>query len=74
LELKQYIISGSSNIREAIKKIDDNGEGLIFVVDNSDEVILSLSVKLNQGPKNYINLFYQRLPPYSTTITVARES
>lgn len=37
--MKKYIISGSSNIREAIKKIDDNGEGLIFVVDNRDEVI-----------------------------------
>jgi dTDP-glucose pyrophosphorylase len=39
LELKQYIISKSCNIREAIKKIDLNGDGLIFVVDHSDKVI-----------------------------------
>ena len=39
MELKQYIISKSCNIREAIKKIDVNGDGLIFVVDHSDKVI-----------------------------------
>ena len=39
MKLKQYIISKSCNIREAIKKIDVNGDGLIFVVDHSDKVI-----------------------------------
>ena len=37
--MKQYIISKSCNIREAIKKIDLNGDGLIFIVDHSDKVI-----------------------------------
>ncbi len=39
MELKQYIISQNSNIREAIKKIDENGDGLIFVVDKNDVVL-----------------------------------
>jgi dTDP-glucose pyrophosphorylase/CBS domain-containing protein len=37
--LNKYIISRSNNIREAIKKIDDNGEGLIFIVDEENKVI-----------------------------------
>ncbi len=37
--MNKYTISKKSNIRDAIKKIDDNGEGLIFVVDEEDKVI-----------------------------------
>ncbi len=37
--MNKYTISKKSNIRDAIKKIDDNGEGLIFVVDEKDKVI-----------------------------------
>jgi dTDP-glucose pyrophosphorylase len=37
--LNKYTISKTSNIREAIKKIDENGEGLIFVVNNENKVI-----------------------------------
>lgn len=37
--MNKYIISRSNNIRDAIKKIDDNGEGLIFIVDETDKVI-----------------------------------
>jgi dTDP-glucose pyrophosphorylase len=37
--LNKYTISITSNIREAIKKIDENGEGLIFVVNNENKVI-----------------------------------
>ena len=37
--MNKYTISNKSNIREAIKKIDDNGEGFIFVVDEKDKVI-----------------------------------
>ena len=37
--MNKYIISRSSNIRDAIKKIDDNGEGIIFIVDETDKVI-----------------------------------
>lgn len=38
-KLNKYTISRASNIRDAIKKIDDNGEGLIFVVDEKEKVI-----------------------------------
>ncbi len=37
--MNKYIISRTSNIREAIKKIDDNGERLIFVVDENEKVV-----------------------------------
>ena len=37
--MNKYTISKTSNIREAIKKIDENGEGLIFVVNNENKVI-----------------------------------
>ncbi len=37
--MNKYTISKTSNIREAIKKIDENGEGLIFVVSNENKVI-----------------------------------
>lgn len=37
--MNKYTISRTSNIRDAIKKIDDNGEGLIFVVGQENKVI-----------------------------------
>ena len=37
--MTKYKISSSSNIREAIKQIDDNGEGFVLVVDDDDKVI-----------------------------------
>lgn len=36
--MEKYIISQKSNIRDAIKKIDENGEGVIFVIDHQDKV------------------------------------
>lgn len=36
--MNKYTISQLSNIREAIKKIDENGEGLIFVVNHENKV------------------------------------
>lgn len=38
-KLNKYTISHTSKIRDAIKKIDENGEGLIFVVDDQDKVM-----------------------------------
>lgn len=37
--LDKYKIDSRCNIREAIKQIDNNGEGFIFVVDKNDKVI-----------------------------------
>ena len=37
--MNNYIISRSNNIRDAIKKIDDNGEGIIFIVNEFNKVI-----------------------------------
>ena len=37
--MDNYIILSSKNIRDAIKKIDDNGEGLVFIVDEEERVM-----------------------------------
>ncbi|MFV8352509.1 nucleotidyltransferase family protein [Flavobacterium sp. XS2P14] len=37
--LDKYKIDSRCNIREAIKQIDNNGEGFVFVVDKNDKVI-----------------------------------
>lgn len=37
--MNKYIVSYTSNIRAAIKQIDNNGEGFVFVVDDNNRVI-----------------------------------
>jgi hypothetical protein len=39
MSLFNYIITASSNIREAIKQIDQNGEGFVVVVDDNNKVV-----------------------------------
>lgn len=37
--LTKYTISSSNNIRDAIKQIDNNGEGFVLIVDEHDKII-----------------------------------
>ncbi len=37
--MKKYKISSSNNIRDAIKQIDNNGEGFVLIVDEHDKII-----------------------------------
>ena len=39
MKLDKYKIASSSNIRDAIKQIDNNGEGFVVVVDKNDNSI-----------------------------------
>ena len=39
MNLDKYIISSKLNIRETIKRIDENGNGFVLVVDNDHLVI-----------------------------------
>lgn len=37
--MNKYVISHLSNIREAIKKVDENGEGCVFLSDEQNKII-----------------------------------
>ncbi|TDE51305.1 sugar phosphate nucleotidyltransferase [Flavobacterium sp. GT3P67] len=39
--MNKYFISKTNNIRESIKKIDNNGEGFIFII-NDDDIVIGL--------------------------------
>ena len=38
-KLNKYKIVSSANIRDAVKQIDVNGEGIVFVVDKNDKIL-----------------------------------
>lgn len=38
-KMNKYLVSSTSNIRVAIRQIDNNGEGFVFVVDKENKVI-----------------------------------
>lgn len=37
-QFQKYTINGNANIRTALKKIDDNGKGFVFIVDEGEKV------------------------------------